>query len=127
MPITVEWFNSEKTIILQTYEGKWDWDDFGDMAKTTQALLDSVEHDVDTIATMDSIRFPSNFISHLNDVASAPALNAKNARWFVVVGGGSLVNSISVLFRSLYSDAQRKVVFAKDLEDAQKQLADRDA
>jgi hypothetical protein len=50
MPITVKWDNEAKTIIRQTYERNWRWQDFFETAAQTRELVNTVSHQVDIIA-----------------------------------------------------------------------------
>jgi hypothetical protein len=49
MPATLEWFNADKTILLETFEGHWTLQDFCDLVDQAADTLATVEHTVHII------------------------------------------------------------------------------
>jgi hypothetical protein len=75
MPITVQWDNEAKTIVLWTFEGRWSWDEFRAQQAASVALLSSVSHRVHVIADLSqSSQIPRDAFSNyqVSETASAP-------------------------------------------------------
>ena len=75
MPIMVEWYNHEKTIISSQFIGIWVWDDYLQAVKVVNTLLKSVDYEVGAIddhRTSDSTprEFTLDTIHHI--FAAAP-------------------------------------------------------
>lgn len=69
MNINVEWDNSEKTIILQTYGLHWGWEDVHAARAQSVILMDSVSHKVHFIINVQkSPRIPSNYMEHVQAI-----------------------------------------------------------
>ena len=49
MPVTLEWFNADKTILLETFEGSWTLQDYYDLVDRAADRLATVEHPVHII------------------------------------------------------------------------------
>ena len=65
MPIQVKWFNTSKTIILQSYHTPWTWDNYHASAKEIDQMLDSVDYPVDLIVDFsDGAVLPAKALSH---------------------------------------------------------------
>lgn len=64
MPIKIEWFNDEKTILLETFEGRWTVDEYRQLIDQAAELLAEVDHTVDIIAdgTDNGPRLPANLL-----------------------------------------------------------------
>lgn len=52
MPIYAKWYDSEKKIVIQHFEGRWHLDEFYQNIENTRAMIDSVAHTVDLIIDM---------------------------------------------------------------------------
>ena len=50
MPITVKWYNEEKTILLEIFEGQWTLVEYRQLIDEAVALLATVDHTVHIIA-----------------------------------------------------------------------------
>jgi hypothetical protein len=67
MPITVDWYNSEKTVLLYTYRERWTWTDFDTAVIQGNSLMESVPYTVHVIVDMhDSSLIPTDVISTSN-------------------------------------------------------------
>lgn len=93
MSITVAWDNPEKTILRQTYTGRWTWNQFYAASEQTRDLMDSVDHRVDILIDMrHSSTLPQNAMSHIGVVER----RHRNQGRIVAVGVNQL---IQLMFR----------------------------
>ncbi|MBN2304519.1 MAG: hypothetical protein JXQ72_08590 [Anaerolineae bacterium] len=58
MPITIEWINEEKTVLLERFEGQWSLDDYFRLVDQAADHLDTVPHTVHIIADGTRSRLP---------------------------------------------------------------------
>ncbi len=59
MPITVQWANDEKTVLLESFADAWDLDDYTQMIDQAAELLASVPHIVDIVVDASRSRVPT--------------------------------------------------------------------
>jgi len=55
MPITVDWYNAEKTALLYIYDGRWTWNEFDDAVAQGNALMQSVPYMVHVVLDLQAI------------------------------------------------------------------------
>ena len=84
MPITVQWFDAEHTLIKVDYEGRWTWDEFFAAADDGRALAKSVNHRVDYILDMRNGVIPRSG-STLTNSRTVMAKRAPNSGIFVTL------------------------------------------
>ncbi len=65
MPITVEWYNDAKTILLERFEGDWTLDEYKRLIDEARLMLSTVDHTVHILVDgrLKSPRLPANLIS----------------------------------------------------------------
>ncbi len=64
MPITVDWYNVERTALLYTYKGSWTWGDFDEAVGQGNALMQSVPYTVHVVLNLsNAFIIPSDIIS----------------------------------------------------------------
>jgi hypothetical protein len=54
MPVSLEWFNADKTILLETFTGHWTLQDFCSLADQAADTLATVEHTVHLIVDLSN-------------------------------------------------------------------------
>lgn len=64
MPIRTEWYNAEKTILLEAFEGEWTVEDYRHLIDEAHQRLSTVQHTVHIIVdgTRNCARLPSNML-----------------------------------------------------------------
>jgi hypothetical protein len=64
MPIHTEWYNDEKTILLETFEGIWTVEDYRRLIDEAGQLLSTVDHTVHIIVdgTHNDSHLPTNML-----------------------------------------------------------------
>ena len=98
MSITVDWHDSEKTIILYVFSGKWTWSEFYDVYHRAIAMENSAPNRVDVVIDFrQSAIPPTNVLLNLKYIADNQPPNI----------GLSILVSKSPLVRSLYEVAQK--------------------
>ena len=66
MPVTIEWGNDEKNVIVAAIDWPWTWNELSAIWKTGVAMINSVPYDVHMIAIAKTSRFPvGNILSNL--------------------------------------------------------------
>lgn len=69
MPVTIDWANDEKNVLVGTVEWPWTWDELSAAWKTGIDKMNSVPHDVHTIVDSKTTRFPvGNILSNLTGI-----------------------------------------------------------
>lgn len=129
MAIKVHWDNEAKTIIRQTFDGRWTWDDLYAALACVANMSASVSHRVDAIVDVSRADLiPGGSIFNLNSKRHADKLASRsdlNRGTIVVVGANGLMRTLYDTFRSLYSDKATDVYFVQTLDDARALLNER--
>jgi len=120
MAIEVAWGNPEKTIILQTYDGKWTWDEFFQASEVeTGHLMDSVTHTVDVITDYtDSVSMPSSATLRFGRIYNLPIFRHENAGKLILVGPNYLIQVMVDLFQRMYPDTNIQIFTVNTIEEA---------
>ena len=109
MPVSMDWFNDEKTIYLATYSGAWTWEEVYEAARSANKQFDSVNHKVHVIHNfLETSRFPDKILSHA--IALSRTMHP-NTGIGVLVGRGSLFMTLLRIFNRVYAATFRKSNF----------------
>ncbi|MBA3871827.1 MAG: hypothetical protein H0X30_21990 [Anaerolineae bacterium] len=120
MPFSVEWDNSDKTIIYVRYE-RWSWDDFYNAVKVSTDLSLTVNHQVDIIAHLvDSIIPQGSAFSHSGAVLKQD--NQKLGLIVVVTSNGFILSLMQVSSR-IVPGWKNKYRMSATLEKARELIA----
>ena len=118
MSIRVEWFNPEKTIILQKRAPGWTWKDFDAAVDQYSAMARSVNHKVAII--IDCLEAPDPPTpSALQHYGRASSLKPENLVLMVVVSKGGFLEKMGKAFTSGQSDAQELLQFVRSVKEAE--------
>ncbi|MFN8374862.1 MAG: hypothetical protein U0694_18525 [Anaerolineae bacterium] len=118
MPVNVKWYDEQQRVIWYAYEGRWTWDEFYQTFEQGNQMIESVEHNVDTIIDLRrSSLLPSNVMSRGNFMGSK--LHPRHGKT-VVVGANSFVQLLYDMFRKLYGGTADKMhlTFVQTLDEA---------
>ena len=122
MPITVEWFTDEKTVIHYEYKGKWTWEELYNAIAISNKMIDTVEGVVDTIIDLrQSSMVPANVFSHGKQaLANAHPRQGK----MVIVGAHRFILTLYDTFVKVYNRPGEKLptVFIATIEEAAQYL-----
>ena len=120
MPITVDWFNDEQTVLCFTYIGAWGWEEFYGSIQQSHKLMAHVNHTVHIlIDVQDSQLFPTNMLSHLHQLRSIAHPNTGDV---VVVGANSFLRTLSELYVRGFGHVGRRFKLVKTLKEAEQFL-----
>src|SRR5687767_15951584 len=98
MSIVVDWYDSQKRLMLYVFSGKWTWSEFYDVYHKAVAMENSVPHRVDVVIDIrQSAIPPTNVLLNMKYIADNQPPNI----------GLSVVVSASPLIRSLYEVAHK--------------------
>ena len=122
MPITIEWANAERTVLLYCVVGQWTWDDFHAANELGEDLFASVDHPVDLICDFSTSQsIPPRVLSNIGR-----ALRRKrpaNLRQIVAVGVTGLLHNLADVLRTLYPQATANVIDVHTLDHAYRLLS----
>ncbi len=124
MPITVQWDNPEKTIIMVTCAGRWTHRDFTAAVQQRRQLMGSVAHHVDIIMDMSGGQFiPMRmFTTLINLSRHIPA----NRRLLIYIRASGLFRVIVGTVIGIVPRAGRNLFFVESISDAKAIIANYD-
>ncbi len=106
MPVTLEWGNTEKTLLNVNFEGKWTWDDVYKSLDEIYGLLGSVDHKVNTVFDFTrSASIPMNALTHLR--ATNRTVHSNQAL-VILVGLNLFMTKLIDIFVRVYDGFARK-------------------
>lgn len=117
MAIKVAWGDDSKTLLVNVYEGRWTLDDFYLAVRQTNALLDSVDHNVNVILDVkNSGLFPKGMMSAVRMLQQKPHVNLGV---MVLLGCNIFVRVFYDTFMKIFPQPGRQVMYmVADYEDA---------
>ncbi len=122
MPITYQWTDAAKTVLLATFEGTWTWADFHAKVREMHAEIASLKHPVQMVL-WHTVEYPlGNPLIHFNEAARSQPANVSRV---VVVAPGersalrAFVMSLASVVRRLYP-TKSAVTIVQSLEDAER-------
>ncbi|MFN8377012.1 MAG: hypothetical protein U0694_29565 [Anaerolineae bacterium] len=122
MPVIVEWYTPEHTILYHRFIAPWTWEEYAHSEAQTRTLLDTVPHKVDLILDFKEMgRLPGNTFMYLRQ--SAITVHA-NQGIVVIIGVNVLLRMIGSIMENLYPRAAKDRFMAKDLSDALRIIAE---
>lgn len=126
MPVTAKWFNEERTIILQSYTGKWTWDEWDVCNDQVHAMMDSVAHTVHTIIDLSQSGPlpPGSFTSCLSDLPRIPSATHPNSGYLVFIGTTFAHEALTDVISVFFEEVGRRFLFTDTFEDVDVLLAE---
>lgn len=116
MPVSVEWDNEERTIILWTVAGKWTWKEFDAAYEKMKEMAGSVSHPIDGIYDLSqSILIPADVATH---VKFAFPYRPPNLRHIIAIGLDSYIQLLWNTLTTMPSLKQWRVHFVDTMEEA---------
>ena len=119
MKIKVDWYNPEKTIILQKREPGWTWQDFDVAVDQYVSLAGSVDHNVAIIVdSLDAPQSPTSSV--LAHYQRADRLKPDNLVLMVIVTKeGGFMQTIGQIFGRVSSSVRKFLHFVRSIEKAE--------
>jgi hypothetical protein len=124
MGISVEWDNSEKTIVRFDYSGKWTWDEFYTYVKQANELMDTVDYRCVSIVDMSKSRYlPPGAAVHIRNIIRQ-SMSHNNSGITVFINADTIVKMFIDALRLNYPDIKdfSNFMYAKTL-DAAREMA----
>jgi len=118
MGISVNWDNSEHTIIRFIYDGAWNLNDLFDALQDARDLMDTVDYSVAGIVDMRESRLmPNGALSLGRNVTMRKHPNQGKT---MIVGASGFVRTLYDVYRKVYRNTfdESSYVFASSLEEA---------
>ena len=117
MPITVEWDDETRHIILITYSGRWTWDDFFESDTTVRQMIDKINVQAHMIVDVTkNAWYPSDMAEHADRIVSAldPRLG------MIVLVGREINKELMNLLANENDIITSRYSFAYDIETAER-------
>src|SRR5262245_15552793 len=100
MPVSVEWYNDDETIIYMAMVGKWTWDEAYRAQKEGDALLEAANHNVGAI--IDFARSSGIPLSAMSNARSMTQKQNPKVKATVFLGASPLFMSLWNVFNRVY-------------------------
>jgi hypothetical protein len=125
MPVTIEWGNDEKNIIIATIEWPWTWDELSTTWRTGVGMMERLPYDVHMIAVAKTSRFPvGNILSNLTGLTKHVPENIGLA---ILVTNNRFQEMINNIFFKLSPGLREKGRVVSSLEKAFALVAEAEA
>lgn len=121
MGISVDWDNSEKTIVRFVYEGQWTWEAFYGTVARANEMMDEVDRPVVSIIDMRKSNFlPPGAGVHIRNVIRQ-SQSHNNSGISVFLRADLIVKAMINVLQKVYPDIVENTewIYAKTLEEAQ--------
>ncbi len=120
MAITIEWVNSEQSVIKLEFPQLWTWEEVYEVKRQLDSRLDQVDHDCAVLFILPSnAKLPMNALSNglriLND--SHPHI-----RLFVIVTPSLFVRSVTEMVRKVSTDIRNRSRIVETIDQAREAL-----
>ncbi|GAB4475563.1 MAG: hypothetical protein Kow00124_16720 [Anaerolineae bacterium] len=119
MPITIDWANEERTIILETFGPQWTWNEFMNASVVKSMMMEAVGHRVDVIADARNTTLPPGAVQSIPYVVeNAACYSHPNGGAYIVVGGSPLIEAFARIYARTYLENGRRLLFAETIDEA---------
>lgn len=116
--VTVSWLDGSQTIILITYEPKFEWDDYDLADRAAASMMDSSPAPVDVLVDFERATPPLDYSEHMARIASiSPYFNHPRAGHTVVASPNHFVEFMVLLFNRLFNPHRAQFHYASSLEE----------
>ncbi len=119
MAITIEWEDSEQTILRIVYSGEWTWEEFHGASNEVSTLLDGVDHAVHFLIDGRHGVIPNDALLQLGDIArSLSIINHPNAAIIIIAGASDYLRTLVDIFSKVYPGRVGAIYFTNSLPEA---------
>lgn len=117
MSISINWHNTENTILRYQFEGAWNWADFDNAVEQAFEMSEQLPQRIDVIFDMrTSAGIPDGAIIYLKKFMNVlPA----NRGQYMVVGNDPQLVSIVDMFNRIFKKLRGRLSHANSMEKAQ--------
>jgi hypothetical protein len=122
MPVTADWYDLDKTIVLYTIEGKWTWDELYPEYEKALAMEKAQPHRVDVVIDMTaSTHLPMSVLTHMRHISDKQPANIGLT---VIVTQNPMVNTLYQVGCKVHSNIQRYFVITRTMDEALTMIAE---
>ena len=116
MHISVDWFNTEKTIIYYKFETGWTFREFNTVYSDVYKMLDTVDHKVHAIVDLTSARlFPTDTLREMRRLTFE---QHKNGGITVIITQSPMGHSMYNFLQSIYKRFSEVFHLSRSMDDA---------
>lgn len=121
MSISVQWHNTENTVLRYQFEGTWNWDSFDGAIEQAFEMSEHLPQRIDVIFDMrNSAGIPDGAIIYLKKFMNIlPA----NRGQYMMVGDDLQLVSVVEMFNRIFKKLRGRLSHANSMEKAQTYLA----
>lgn len=121
MPISVTWFDDDRTTLHYTFDGDWTWEEFYEADKTAYTMLKTIaSRNGDLIVDLThSTGIPSGMLSHVRSLFGRERDGWGNT---AVIGPSRFYMSMFDMLRRLSPHLMHSFFIAESIEDATAKL-----
>jgi len=109
MPVTIDWFDAEKTAIVQTFVGDWTWEEHFEVIEEFREMMETVDHVVDYVANFEKVQgVPKGTLTNFRN-----ALKNSHPRtgMIVVISTNRFVNALLKTLTTLYNSVSNQGIY----------------
>lgn len=126
MSIDVRWIDDTQRAVILTFHPGWTWQALYAAIDTADGLIGSVTHPVDLLIDLRQAgRLPGDFMQAAGEVFASGEARANEGRRIVIGAGPILRAAYGAFLRLNRKAAERPLIFAGSLAEAQAVLARR--
>ena len=120
MSIDVQWHDDTRRAVRLTFHAGWTWQGLEAAITAADALIASVPHRVDLLIDLRQAgRLPGDFMQAAGEVFASGEARANEGRRIVIGAGPILRAAYGAFLRLNRKAAERPLIFAGSLSDAQ--------
>ncbi len=109
MAIETKWENDDKQVIVVTYTGRWELDEFYQTFEMCNQLMDSVDYPVNVIFDMSkSLALPNGFMGAIRSLSKKPH---HNLGVMAIVGANKLVQIFTDIVAKIYKGTMNRTTY----------------
>ena len=119
MPINVTWKNEAKTELIFVYEGQWTLNDFYEITRKGNTMMEEVAHPVNTVLDIrNSKMLPNGFINAISNVSRK---SPPNSGVMVMIGINAFARTFISWYRKIYPTkaGEKTIYYAGNYDEAQ--------
>jgi hypothetical protein len=116
MPVTVDWYDDTKTIVLYSMEGRWTWDELYPEYHKAIAMEKAQPHRVDVVIDLSTTHhLPVNVLTHVRHFSDK---QPENIGLSVIVTKNQFVNNLYQIGCRIHRNIQRYFAVTRTMEEA---------
>ncbi len=119
MPISTRWYDVEKRVITQIYEGSWTWEELNRESTLMHQMAKSVDYNVVLISDMTNTSFmpKGNVLSQGKSVIKKLPDNVTHV---VIVIQSRLIEVFTTMVLDMMPGFRKRIKFVKTMEEGEK-------